>query len=119
MKYIPSASGTDIIKEDYAKKIIVNRDDLPGEGHLLQTVTIPPKTRQRVHFHDQQTELFYILEGECHIFINGHEFLAKPGDSFVCSPKDRHNLWNQTEKDFTLLVFKINLPDTDDTHWEN
>jgi quercetin dioxygenase-like cupin family protein len=118
MKHFQAGKGSVVKKEDYSKEIIFDQTDLPGKGHLLQVVTIPPQTKQRVHYHDSETEVFYILEGECLIYINDQEFLAKPGDAFVCSPGDKHNLWNKTDKNFKLAVFKINLPEQDDTHWK-
>lgn len=119
MKYQPGGEGAEVEKEDYRKRIIFSSEDFDEEGHLLQVVTIPPNTRQRVHFHRKQTEVFYILEGETLITINGVEYLATPGDAFICSPGDVHNLWNKTDREFRLVVFKINLPeDEEDTHWE-
>ena len=118
MKYRPAGEGEEVVKEDYRKRIIFSLDDFAEKGHLLQIVTIPPNTRQRLHFHHRQTEVFYILEGETLITINGVEHQAKPGDAFICSPGDAHNLWNRTDKEFKLAVFKINLPgDGEDTHW--
>jgi len=71
-----------------------------------------------VHSHNKQTEVFYTLQGECSIFIDGKEYIAKPGDAFICNPEDKHNLWNRSNKDFKLVVFKINLPEGNDTIWE-
>jgi mannose-6-phosphate isomerase-like protein (cupin superfamily) len=118
MKFRPANQGNEILEKDYRKKIIFSLDDFAEEGHLLQVVTIPPHTRQRVHFHHRQTEVFYILEGETSITIKGKEYSAKPGDAFICSPGDVHNLWNRTEEDFKLLVFKINKPREEDTTWK-
>lgn len=118
MKYISLSSITPDIRKDYSKRVIFNIDDLPPGGHMVQEVSIPPQTKQRPHYHNLQTEIFYILEGECHIFINNEEFVAKPGDTFVCSPKDVHNLWNKSDNTFSLLVLKINRPVNDeDTVW--
>lgn len=118
MKYRPAAEGEEIVKPDYRKKIIFFQDDFGEKGHLLQVVTIPPHTRQRMHSHEVQTEVFYILEGEATITINDADYSAKPGDAIICSPGDIHNLWNKTDKDFRLVVFKINLPkEGDDSHW--
>lgn len=65
-----------------------------------------------------QTEVYYILEGETIINIQGKDYLAKAGDAFIMEPKDEHFLWNKSDKDFKLLVFKINMPEeTDDTVW--
>lgn len=118
MKYKPAGEGQEVAKKDYRKRIIFSPDDFDEEGHLLQVVTIPPNTRQRIHFHHKQTEVFYILEGEAVVTINGVDCAARPGDAFICSPGDVHHLWNKTRSDFKLVVFKINFPeDEEDTHW--
>ena len=118
MKYKSSTEGQEILKKDYSKKIIFSLEDFDEKGHLLQVVTIPPNTRQRMHSHQVQTEVFYILEGEATITINAVGYLARPGDAFICSPGDIHNLWNKTQEDFRLVVFKINLPEEgEDRHW--
>ena len=119
MKYRPASEGEEILRSDYRKKIIFSREDFDENGHLLQVVTIPPDTRQRLHFHRQQTEVFYILEGEAAITINDVEYPARPGDAFMCSPGYVHNVWNQAGREFKLVVFKINLPDGgEDSHWQ-
>jgi quercetin dioxygenase-like cupin family protein len=119
MKYKPSTEGQEFVKKDYSKRIIFSPDDFDEPGHLLQIVTIPPNTRQRAHSHGKQTEVFYILEGEATITINDVDYLAKPGDAFICSPGDVHNLWNKIDDDFRLVVFKISLPqDEEDSHWQ-
>lgn len=119
MKYRQIEEVAKIVKSDYTKQIIFNTTDFNQKGHLLQVVTIPSKTKQRVHYHQVQTEVFYILEGECLIIINNQEFQAKPEDAFICEPGDKHHLWNKTDKDFKLVVFKINKPDNEDTVWED
>ena len=118
MKYKPSTAGEEVVKPDYRKKIIFSLDDFDEKGHLLQVVTIPPETRQRLHSHNQQTEVFYILEGKATIRINDMDYPAKAGDAFICSPGDVHNVWNRADQDFRLVVFKINLPDEgEDSNW--
>lgn len=118
MKYRPSEEGEEILKQDYRKKIIFSLKDFDEKGHLLQVVIIPPHMRQRLHSHQVQTEVFYILEGESIITIDGIEHPAGPGDAFICSPGEIHNVWNQTDQDFKVLVFKINLPeDEEDSRW--
>ena len=117
MKFRPNGSGEIIHEQDYSKRIIFSSEEFEEEGHLLQVVTVPRKTRQRFHAHREQTEVFYILEGEGLLYINAREFLARPGDAFICSPGDRHSLWNQSDEDFKVLVFKMNKPEEDDTDW--
>ena len=117
MKYRPAGSGDVVEEQDYSKIIIFSSDDFEVPGHLLQVVTVRPHTRQRLHLHRQQTEVFYVLEGQAVIKIGGEEFVARPGDAFVCSPGDHHSLWNRSDEDFRLVVFKINTPAVDDTDW--
>lgn len=117
MKYLKAGSGKLIKAQDYSKEILFKPEELPGHGHQLQTVTIPPRTKQREHSHNKETEVFYILEGICTIVINDEEFVAEKGDAFVCEPGDNHYFWNKTDEEFKLVVFKIDLPDGDDTNW--
>lgn len=106
------------VRKDYSKRIIFDVDELPKGGHLFQEVTIPPKTKQRAHHHNEQTEIFYILKGEGHIYINNVDYLCKPGDAMVCSPGDVHSCRNKSDKDFSVLVFKVNRPsDHEDSVW--
>ena len=115
MKYRPAGSGETVEEKDYSKTIIFSRQDYEVPGHLLQVVMVPPHTRQRLHLHREQTEVFYVLEGQAVIKIGGEEFAAQPGDAFICSPGDRHSLWNQSGEGFKLVVFKINAHQEDDT----
>lgn len=117
MKYRPAGSGKVVEEEDYTKTIIFSSQDFQEPGHLLQVVTIPPQTRQRLHFHREQTEVFYILEGHAQIRLGGEEFVARPGDAFICNPGDEHSLWNQSDQGFRLVVFKINMPEAADGVW--
>ncbi len=105
-------------RKDYVKKIIFSHDDFKEKGHVLQLVTIPPKTKQRLHFHHRETEIYYIIEGSASVLINDQEFAAKLGDAFITEPNDKHLVHNKSDKDFKLVVFKINMPkDNDDTFW--
>ena len=51
VKYAPAGSGETVQEVDYTKTIIFSADDFEEEGHLLQGVTVPPRTKQRLHFH--------------------------------------------------------------------
>jgi mannose-6-phosphate isomerase-like protein (cupin superfamily) len=117
MKYRPAGLGKVVEEKDYSKTIIFSGDDFAEGGHLLQVVTVPPRTKQRLHLHKRQTEIFYVLEGRASIEIAGEEFDARAGDAFICTPGDRHSLWNQSDQDFRLIVFKINKPEEEDSVW--
>lgn len=117
MKYFSHNGGEFDRKSDYAKKILFTLQDFGNDGHLLQEVIIPPNTKQRKHRHEKQTEVFYIISGSCEIYIDEEKFDACAGDAFICEPGDEHWLWNKSDKEFKLVVFKINKPEDDDTVW--
>lgn len=118
MKYKSSKEGKIEVKQDYSKRIIFSPNEFMQPGHLLQVVTISPDTKQRLHVHLKQTEVYSVTEGEALIHIGGNEFLAKSGDAFICEPGDKHFLWNKSSKEFRLVVFKINKDEnSDDTEW--
>lgn len=118
MKYKSVNEGKYIIKKDYSKKIIFSLQDFQSKGHLLQQVVIPPNTKQRNHYHDKQTEVWYILQGEAHFFVNNVDYFVKQGDALIGSPKETHFVWNKSNKEVHILVFKINVPENgEDTNW--
>lgn len=118
MKFKKAGAGEEIQSKDYSKKIIFSLEDFAEKGHLLQIVTIPPNTKQRLHVHQIQTEVSYLLEGEAHFFVEGQDFYMQPGDALIHPKGEMHFVWNQSDKPCKLLVFKINLPeDSSDTKW--
>lgn len=114
MKYKARDTSEKIINKDYSKEIIFGLNDFKEKGHLLQIVTIPANTKQRLHSHKIQTEVYFILKGETVINITGKDYLSKPGDSFIVDPGEQHFLWNKTDKSFKLIVFKINMVENSD-----
>lgn len=117
MKYLPKNKGQLVHKKDYSKRIIFTPEDLKSKGNLLQVALIKPGVEQRFHFHHQQTEVFFILEGRAYVVIGDKKILARPGDAFICEPREKHKVINSFNKEFKLIVFKINLPKTDDIVW--
>lgn len=117
MKYKKNDQAKVINYTDYSKLIYFSSSDFVDEHHVLQVVTIPPHTRQRLHYHTTQTEVSYILQGEALFIFNKEEILANVGDSFICEPKDRHFVWNKSDEEFKLVVFKIDFPKENDTIW--
>ena len=110
MKYVPVGNGRKIIKSDYSKEILLELKDFKQPGHLLQVVTNPAKTKQRLHYHKKQTEVWYVLQGEAIWKINNVDYKVKLGDSFIIEPGDIHQADNMSDRDMKVLVFKINLP---------
>lgn len=114
MKYVQAGKGRKVIKSDYSKEILLELVDFKQPGHLLQVVTNPARTKQRLHYHKKQTEVWYILQGKAIWKINNIEYKVQPGDSFIIEPGDAHQADNMGDEDMKVLVFKINLPENDE-----
>ncbi|HEY3393165.1 MAG TPA: cupin domain-containing protein [Lacipirellulaceae bacterium] len=44
----------------------------------------------RVHYHKRMTEIYYILEGEGQIELDGKRHAVRPGDAILIKPLCRH-----------------------------
>jgi mannose-6-phosphate isomerase-like protein (cupin superfamily) len=44
----------------------------------------------RVHYHKRMTELYYVLEGEGQIELDGERHAVRPGDAILIKPLCRH-----------------------------
>jgi mannose-6-phosphate isomerase-like protein (cupin superfamily) len=44
----------------------------------------------QVHYHKKLTEIYYILEGEGHMELDGERFAVKPGMTVLIKPYCRH-----------------------------
>ncbi len=100
----------------YRKNVLLTGIDLHSAGALVQMVTISPGEAILDHYHESSFEVYYVLTGDCHMFINGEELLLKPGSLLLLEPGDVHRLHNPGPQEFRLLVFKTNAGAAD-TFW--
>ncbi len=47
-------------------------------------------TDARTHYHKQLTEIYYILEGEGEMELDGERHAVRPGDAILIKPLCRH-----------------------------
>jgi mannose-6-phosphate isomerase-like protein (cupin superfamily) len=99
----------------YKKRILAGEREI-GSGNLVQIVRIGPGNEVKPHYHGQQTEFFYILNGCATLKIAEKEYKAKPGETYITKPKDMHSVKNNGKEDFELMVFKTNWKE-DDSYW--
>lgn len=103
-------------RDSYRKQILATQAEIGAEGNLLQIVEIPPGEHVEPHYHRETGELFYIQRAGGTLVIDGTEITPEEGDVIVCEPGDVHEVKNESEQPFRILVFKVNLTD-DDTVW--
>lgn len=81
-------------------------DDADGVASL-HVVEITADSR--VHYHKRLTEIYYVLEGEGHMELDGERHAVQPGDAILIKPLCRHRAVGQ------LRVLNIPIPAFDPT----
>ena len=76
----------------------------PLTTHSLAEIRHPPGTASDEHFHTKAEEVYYVLEGQGEICIEGRPQDIGPGDTVVIVPGQRHKVWQRGEDDLVLLV---------------
>ncbi len=97
-------------------------EDLPGHfGGALSKLIITPKNAATKHFdfrlstyqpkgfveehtHEVEEQIYYILEGEGLMELDGDKKIVRPGLTIFIPPQVRHALYNTGTKDLTFLV---------------
>lgn len=107
---------TDWIDRDSYRKQILAGQDAMADGVYMQIVEIKPQEHVDKHYHEQTQETFYILDSGGTLIIDDHELTPDDGDVIICEPGDVHEVRNETETPFRILVVKTDAVD-DDTVW--
>jgi quercetin dioxygenase-like cupin family protein len=68
------------------------------------------------HYHDEQEEAFYVLEGELHVETPEGEFVVPTGQLFCVTPGEPHRAHNPADADGAVEVLAIGAPSTGDAH---
>ncbi|MDX1565322.1 MAG: cupin domain-containing protein, partial [Phycisphaeraceae bacterium] len=81
-------------------------EDPDGAGSLH---VVEIQEDSRVHYHKKQTEIYYVLEGEGHIELDGRRFALRPGHSVLIKPGCRHRAVGR------LKIINVSIPAFDPT----
>ena len=65
---------------------------------------MPPGTSELLHFHHKAQQLFYILQGEAIMEIDGEFLDLKPSQSIHVAPGNPHRIRNSGAKTLRFLV---------------
>lgn len=104
-------------RDSYRKQILATEEEIGFDGNLLQVVEIPPGEHVEPHYHRETEEVFYILQAGGRLVIDDTAIEPDEGEVIICEPGDVHEVKNESDRPFRILVFKVNLTD-DDTVWE-
>ncbi len=85
----------------------VTEDELNGKGRLFAKITLEPGCSIGYHVHENDSEIFYILEGEGEYNDNGEIHTVSAGDTTVCPAGSGHGIANNTDKTLSLAALII------------
>jgi mannose-6-phosphate isomerase-like protein (cupin superfamily) len=72
--------------------------------HSFAEIRHPLGTASQEHFHREAEEVYFVIEGQGGIRVDGETHSIKPGDVVVITPGERHKVWQEGETDLVLLV---------------
>lgn len=89
--------------------------DDPDQVASLHVVEVTRDSR--THYHKRLTEIYYVLEGEGFMELDGERYEVKPGDSILIKPGCRHRA-TPAEDGGALRILNVPVPAFDpDDEW--
>lgn len=87
---------------------ILSNGEYNGKARLVATITLNPGCSIGPHVHDNEEEIFYVIEGTASYFDNGETVILNKGDSCVCLGGQTHSIAN-ADSSSVLVVFAVIL----------
>ena len=69
-----------------------------------------------LHYHDEQEEAFYVLNGELAVETPDRTYRVTAGECFIAEPGSPHRAYNEADADKEARVLGIGAPSIDDAH---
>jgi mannose-6-phosphate isomerase-like protein (cupin superfamily) len=92
-----------------AKRAFIDDPEQIASLHITQI-----KVDSKVHYHKNMTEMYYVLEGEGHMELDGQTMPIKPGTAMMIKPLCRH----RAVGDLKMLIVPIPAFDPEDEHFD-
>ena len=93
--------------KSYQKRILI--EEMKDKINLIEDVIVVPNGEIPCHAHDFTDEIFYIINNSAIMIVNNEEFQVNPGDMIYVDKKESHGFRNESDKEFKMIVFKINF----------
>lgn len=70
----------------------------------------------KYHYHDEQTEVFYVLDGSLSVETPDETFVVDADEAFVADPGSPHRAYNPEDAAESVRVLAVGAPSVDDAH---
>lgn len=74
------------------------------------------QTGLRYHYHDEQVEVFYVLEGTLHVETPEEEYVVEADQALFVDPGSPQRAFNPDRADVATRVLVVGTPSADDGH---
>ncbi len=88
---------------------ILNKGEYKGASRLVATITLKPGCSIGAHVHENEEEIFYIIEGTAQYNDNGTVVTLNKGDSCICLDGETHSIGNAADAECDLVIFAVIL----------
>jgi len=89
-----------------SRRAFLNEANTVASMHLVEI-----KQDSELHYHKHMTELYYVLEGEGHIELDGESYPLSPGCAVLIQPGCRHRAVGENLKILNIPVPKFDPAD--------
>ncbi len=87
---------------------VLDKGEYKGSSRLVAEIILEPGCSIGGHVHENEEEIFYIMDGTATYDDNGITEILHKGDSCVCLSGQKHSIANR-EAEGTLRVFAVIL----------
>ena len=92
------------LQPDAENRFVRLRAELGVSSFGLNQITLRPGQRGRIHRHEQQEEVYVVLDGTLSLVVEGEETTVGPGDVVRVGPDVRRQLVNRGPETVRLLA---------------
>jgi mannose-6-phosphate isomerase-like protein (cupin superfamily) len=108
---LPSLPRASIVAHDGVGRIEAVRAladaDFETNLQFVDYAELPPGSAIGVHRHGDDEELYFIIEGEGLMTVDGHQHRVRAGDLILNARHGEHGLRNDTTVPIRLLVWQV------------
>jgi mannose-6-phosphate isomerase-like protein (cupin superfamily) len=79
-------------------------------GLSIKQESMPSSTREKLHFHTNAQQFFYILKGSATFYLEENKIIVTEQKGILINPKTKHFIANETTEQLDFLV--ISQPTT-------
>ena len=83
---------------------ILDKGEYKGSARLLGTIRLEPGCSIGAHVHENEEEVFYVIEGTATYYDNGKTVEVAPGDVAVCRDGEIHSLANEGSEPLVFIA---------------